>query len=242
MRVPRLFSCQPLVANTEIALDPAATTHAVSVLRLQTDAPLTLFDGRGGEYPATLTRVDKTAVLARLGAHRAVERELPFPVVIAQALAKGERMDLVVQKATELGASALQPVATERSEVKLDTERAVKRVAHWQGVVRAASEQCGRNRLMEVRAPLAFDACLRQAAGLRLVLVADGTALRRLPRPDADGLVLLIGPEGGLSDAEIARAEEAGFVRVSLGTRVLRTETAAIAALGAVQVLWGDAG
>ena len=242
MRIPRLHSPNPLAADTEVALDPVAAQHAVAVLRLAVGAELTLFDGRGGEHPATLTRLDKTAVLARVGAHRAVERELPFPVTVAQALARGERMDLVVQKATELGASVLQPLATERSEVKLDTARTAKRLAHWQGVVRAASEQCGRNRLMAVRAPLALETFLAEAVGQRVVLAADGRAFGRLPAPTGDGLVLLVGPEGGLSAAEVARAEAAGFVKANLGPRVLRTETAAIAALAAVQALWAEAG
>jgi 16S rRNA (uracil1498-N3)-methyltransferase len=150
-------------------------------------------------------------------------------------------VDLVVQKATELGATALVPLITERSEVRLDAERAAKRVAHWQGVVRAACEQCGRNRLPEVGAPRPLDAFLAEApaAALRLLLAPDGTAPRDLPRPGAAGVVLLVGPEGGLSEAEAARAAAAGFVGASLGPRVLRTETAALAALAAVQAVWG---
>lgn len=241
MRVPRFFSPVALAEGHEVALDPSAAQHAIAVLRLASGAPLTLFDGSGGEHPATLIQVAKSAARARIGAKRAVEHEPPFPVVLGQALAKGERMDLVVQKATELGATALMPLATERSEVRLDAERAARRVAHWQGVVRAACEQCGRNRLPMVGAPQALDEFLAAtpAAALRLTLAPDGVALRDLPRPDAAGVVLLIGPEGGLSEAEVARATAAGFVRASLGPRVLRTETAALAALATVQAIWG---
>ena len=228
-----------------MVLDATAAQHAVAVLRLGVGAPLVLFDGTGGEHPAELVQVGKSAVRARVGAKRSPELELPFPVMLGQALAKGERMDLVVQKATELGASTLVALATERSEVKLDAERAAKRVAHWQGVVRAACEQCGRNRLMQVATPQALDAFLAGGAdaggtvALKLVLAPEGKALRELPRPTTAGVVLLVGPEGGLSEAELARAEAAGFGRASLGPRVLRTETAAIAALAAIQAVWG---
>ena len=149
---PRFFSTAPLAAEAELELDAAAANHATRVLRLGAGAALTLFDGRGGEYPATLLAVARERVTARTGAHLAREAELPFPLVLGQALAKGERMDLVVQKAVELGATVLQPLATARSEVRLDAARAAKRLVHWQGVVRGACEQCGRNRLLERRA------------------------------------------------------------------------------------------
>jgi len=241
MRAPRLFSSTPLVEGDEVALDPAAAQHAVAVLRLEVGAPVTLFDGNGGEHPARLVGASKRRATAIVGAKIAVERELPFPVVVAQALAKGERMDLVVQKATELGASAIVPLATERSEVRLDGERAAKRLQHWQGVVRAACEQCGRNRLPTLSTPMPLDAFLSAAPleAQRLVLAPEGAELRALPRPTAAGVVLVVGPEGGLSEAEVGRAIAAGFAAASLGPRVLRTETAALAALSAAAALWG---
>ena len=238
MSAPRFFSSAPLAPEAELVLDADAAQHAIRVLRLRAGDALTLFDGRGGEYPATLLAVARDRATVRTGPRLAREAEPPFPVVLGQALAKGERMDLVVQKAVELGATAVQPLATARSEVRLDAERAAKRLAHWQGVVRAACEQCGRNRLPELRPPLELSVWLATpAAPNRIVLAADGAPLATLPRPVA-GLALLIGPEGGLEPAELAAAEAAGFVRASLGPRVLRTETAALAALAVVQSAW----
>jgi len=243
VRVPRFFSPSPLAEGIEVALDADAAQHAAVVLRLPVGAPIVLFDGRGGEHPAELTVVARSGVRARVGTKRDLDRVPSFPVVLAQALAKGERMDLVAQKATELGASRLAPIATARSEVKLDATRAAKRLAHWQGVVRAACEQCGRNRLMEVDAPTSLATWLAAvpADALRLVLAADGAALGTLPRPGPGGVALLVGPEGGLTEVELAAAAASGFQPASLGPRVLRTETAAIAALASVQVLWGGA-
>lgn len=241
MRVPRFHSPAPLSEGAEVALDAVAAQHAVAVLRLGVGAELVLFDGAGGEHPATLTRVSKHAVMARLGARRAVAREAPWPLMLGQGLARGERMDLVVQKATELGATAIAPLLTERVEVRLAGDREDRRVAHWRGVARGAAEQCGRDRLPTVDAPQPLARFLEASdpAALRLVLAPEGRALRALPPPGPAGAVLVVGPEGGLSDAEVARAEAAGFIRASLGPRVLRTETAGLAALAAFTALWG---
>jgi 16S rRNA (uracil1498-N3)-methyltransferase len=244
MTGPRLFHPLPLAADTEVVLDPVAAGHAVRVLRLAPGAPLVLFDGLGGEYAATLLAVGKRGASARVGALRAREAESPLDLTLAQGIARGERMDLVVQKSVELGVRRLQPLVTARCQVRLDAERSAHRVQHWRGVVRAACEQSGRNRLPEVLPPQAFGTWLAGTgdAGLRLVLDPGAPrGLRELPPPDG-AVLLLVGPEGGLDEAELAATRAAGWVPVRLGPRVLRTETAGLAALAALQALWGDLG
>jgi 16S rRNA (uracil1498-N3)-methyltransferase len=180
-----------------------------------------------------------------VGAPRAVDRESPLAVTLAQGMSSGERMDYTVQKAIELGAAGIRPLATSRSVVRLDAERAQKRIAHWQAVVIAACEQCGRNSVPQVLPVMNYYDWLahevgEQAGTLRVLLSPSApTALRDLPRP-AGSATLLAGPEGGLSPQEERDAQTAGFTPVRLGPRVLRTETAALAALSAMQTLWGD--
>jgi len=237
----------PLASGATIALPPQAGAHVARVLRLVVGDELTLFDGRGGEWQARITGVRGKAVEATVGAHLAVERESPLQVTLLQALARGEKMDWVLQKATELGVARIVPVATERSVVQLDGERADRRIAHWQGVVAAACEQCGRNRLPEILPPARLEAaCAASTATLKLLLAPGATAslaaVAASATRAANGLALLIGPEGGLADAEQAVAMRAGFQPVSFGPRVLRTETASIAALGLLQGLAGDLG
>ena len=242
MRLTRVFSDRPLGAHRELTLGASAAAHVGRVLRLGVGAELTVFDGSGGEYPATIVESRSSVLRVRLGEHCPLERESPLAVTLAQGLARGERMDWVLQKATELGVAVVAPLITERSVVKLDARQAAKRREHWRGVMIAACEQCGRNRLPDVRAPAPFDEWLRTAgSGVRLLL--DPTAssgLQAIGKPPA--LTLLIGPEGGLSPAERTLAIEAGFLPVRMGPRVLRTETAAIAAISALQALLGDLG
>lgn len=242
MRIPRFHSPVALGAGQSVALDDNAFNHAVRVLRLAPGAPLVLFDGRGGEWEAVLGEVGKRGASATLLAHRARECESPLQVVLAQGVAKGERMDFALQKAVELGVAAIQPVLTARSVVQLDAGRWEKRLAHWSGVVIAACEQCGRNRIPEVAEPLPLAALL--AAPPTCGLVLDPTAGRglRALAPPSGRLSLLVGPEGGLSEAEVQAALAAGWHGVHLGPRVLRTETAGVAALAAITALWGDLG
>jgi 16S rRNA (uracil1498-N3)-methyltransferase len=222
---------------------PADQAHHVAhVLRLAAGDALTVFDGRGQEYPAVIERIAKSAVTLRVSAARTVDRESPLEVTLAQGISSGERMDYTVQKAVELGIGAIQPLAVERSVVRLSAERAARRVAHWQAVAIAACEQSGRNRVPPVLpvASLATWLADARADALRLTLSPGAAStLRELGRP-AGPVVLLIGPEGGLSPREQEDAQAFGFKPLRLGPRVLRTETAAVAALAAMQALWGD--
>ncbi|MDB5904085.1 MAG: ribosomal methyltransferase RsmE [Betaproteobacteria bacterium] len=216
--------------------------HVAHVLRLAAGDAVTVFDGRGHEYAGVIERIAKSAVTLRVGDPERVNRESPLAITLAQGISSGERMDFTVQKAVELGAASIQPLATERSVVKLGGERAVKRVEHWRGIAIAACEQSGRNCVPEVHPVASLTAWLAQVprAALRLTLSPGATAtLRELPRPDG-AIVLLVGPEGGLSPREQDDARAAGFSPLRLGPRVLRTETAALAALAAMQATWGD--
>ena len=213
------------------------------VLRLAEGAAITLFDGRGTEYDAVISACARNTVRVRVLGERNADRESPLQVTLVQAVSAGERMDFTVQKAVELGVAAVQPVLSERCVVRLSGERAEKRVAHWQAVVVAACEQCGRNIVPPVHALLPFATWLEQFAaepGQRILLAPGGDVrLQELGRPEGR-VTLLAGPEGGLTPAEAGDAGRAGFRALQLGPRTLRTETAALAALAAMQALWGD--
>ena len=242
MTTPR-FYCPEILARSGVAeLPEQAAHHAARVLRLQPGDPVSVFNGRGGEGDARITDIGKRNVTLEIVGWQAVERESPLQILLAQAISAGDKMDFTLQKAVELGIANIQPLAGERSVVRLSGERADKRVAHWQGVVVAACEQSGRNRVPEVAPirPLLDWLGQQDRPGLRLMLspVAE-TGLRDLPRPDGN-ITLLVGPEGGLSPAEAEAALRYGYTPVRLGARVLRTETAALAALAAMQTLWGD--
>ena len=223
-------------------MPPAESHHVSHVLRLSAGDAVTVFDGRGNEYDATIARVAKSGITLNVGEARKVDRESPLEVTLAQGISSGDRMDYTVQKAVELGIASIQPLATERSVVRLDPERAAKRVAHWQAIAIASCEQCGRNRVPQVLAVKALTAWLgAPPPAVHRLTLAPGAALRlaELARPQG-AIVLLAGPEGGLSPREREDAEGAGYTPVRLGPRVLRTETAAVAALAAMQTLWGD--
>jgi 16S rRNA (uracil1498-N3)-methyltransferase len=237
-----------------IDLPAAVAHHASRVLRLREDDPVTLFNGEGGEFEARLTRIESRLVSAVVGKHHAVERESPLQVLLLQGLAGAERMDYVIQKAVEMGVAAIAPVTMARSVTRLDAARASKRAEHWRSVIAASCEQCGRNRLPLLHPLRDFDAALgspdsvdpgadlgvRTGAALSLVLSpGDGSSLTAFDRPSG-AIRLLIGPEGGLSPDELAAAQRAGFRTARLGPRVLRTETAGVAALAAMNALWGD--
>ncbi|MCA1799067.1 MAG: 16S rRNA (uracil(1498)-N(3))-methyltransferase [Xanthomonadaceae bacterium] len=238
MRGIRVFHAEPLTDDASFTLAPGAARHLVRVLRLRAGARFTVFDGSGREWPAEL--VDEKGD-ARTGVGAAVDRESPLPVTLVQGVSKGERMDIAVQKAVELGAVAIWPVIAERSVVQLDAQRAARRVAHWQGIAVAACEQCGRNLVPRVHEPMPFADWLAANELPTLVLEpgANATLADAAVQPGA-GVALLVGPEGGFSESELAAARAAGCTAVRLGPRVLRTETAGIAMLAALQALYGD--
>ncbi|HUN76134.1 MAG TPA: 16S rRNA (uracil(1498)-N(3))-methyltransferase [Steroidobacteraceae bacterium] len=244
MRLTRVHTDQPLAPRSSVLLEGAAANHIRRVLRLAPGDAVTLFDGSGGEYEARIEGLRKDAVMVAVGPHRAVQRESPLALTLVQGVSRGERMDLVVQKATELGVRRIVPVLTERTVVRLDAAQADSRLRHWRAVAVGACEQCGRNIVPEVAPPLALPQFLRAAAAddprsARVVLLPGGSLrVRDLDR--VSGLTLLIGPEGGLAELEQRAAADAGFRALSLGPRVLRTETAAIASLAAIQQHLGD--
>ena len=239
----RLYSPVRLRANTELQLGGAQAQYVGRVLRLRPGDSLTVFDGNGGEYAATIARVTKQELALDVGAHRSGTAESPLRLRLVQGVSRGEKMDTVVQKATELGVHRISPVLTEFSVVRLDAERAAKRHAHWQKVAQSACEQCGRNIVPSVDPPRSLDAWFADEGNLRdpsLILHAGaGDSMAAMPSP-GNAVTLLVGPEGGFSDAELARAAGAGVRAVSLGPRILRTETAALAALCVAQAAWGD--
>lgn len=249
MRLTRIYVDAPLAAGAAVALPPAPAQHVARVLRLQVGAPLRAFNGQGGEFDAVIESMQRDAVLLRIGAHHHCGAESPLQVTLLQGIARGEKMDLILQKATELGVTAVVPVVAARSTVKLDERTAQRRVLHWQGVVAAACEQSGRDRLPAIAAPLPLAAAVAATqAQLKLLLVPEAGAgtLRTLLAAAAAGslqvpsICLLVGPEGGLDPQEVRLAKDAGFQPCQLGPRVLRTETAALTALAALQSLAGD--
>jgi 16S rRNA (uracil1498-N3)-methyltransferase len=232
----------PLAAGTRVTLEGGAARHVTRVLRLRVGEALTLFNGSGGEYAASIEQSQGGRVAVAIGAQRALERESPLALILAQGVSRGERMDLVVQKATELGVSGLVPVLTERSVVRLTAQQAERRLNHWRAIAVAACEQSGRNRLPAIASPVPLKDFLRTNTdgSMRLLLSPAATAtLADLPRL-VSAVTVLIGPEGGLAQAEQEAAVAAGFKPVRLGPRVLRTETAAITALALLQRQFGD--
>jgi 16S rRNA (uracil1498-N3)-methyltransferase len=241
MRLTRVHVPVALAPEARHVIEGAAAAHIVRVLRLRIGDSLTVFDGGGGEYPARIADFGKGTVVIQAGAHQPSERESPLGVTLVQGISRGERMDWVMQKATELGVCRIVPLITERTVVRLDERQIENRLRHWRAIVVGACEQCGRNRVPEVTGPTALEPYLATpSSGRRLMLSPSGTLrVRELDRSVA-ALALLVGPEGGLSEAEQQRAQAAGFAALRLGPRVLRTETAAIAALTALQVQLGD--
>lgn len=242
MRIPRIYLPIPLAIEITVALSGNAFQRVVRVLRLKAGDPVVLFNGEGGEFRARLIAVEKRSATASIEAFVAREAESPLEIILAQGVSRGEHMDYTLQKAVELGVSAIAPLITERSVASLEGQRLDKRLLHWQGVVISACEQCGRNRLPSLLEPMKLSVWLanKPVQDLALVLAPHATrGLRDLLR-STSAITLLIGPEGGLSPTEIALTQERSFIGIRLGPRVLRTETAGVSALAALQVLWGD--
>ena len=243
---PRIYIAGEIARDALVSLDEAASRHVAGALRLRVGAPVTLFNGSGGEFAARVERVGRKSVAVRILGFLPAERETPLPVALGLAISRGDRMDYAVQKSTELGATAIYPLVTERTEVRLQGDRKDKKRAHWQQIAVSACEQCGRNRVPAVHEIQPLGAWLENLApaegvgtDCRLVLHPHGVqGLDGMPRPTS--VSLLIGPEGGLSETEVDLARAARFCPMRLGPRILRTETAPVAALSILQFKWGD--
>jgi 16S rRNA (uracil1498-N3)-methyltransferase len=241
--MPRFYLPLPLTVGQRVTL-PDTLAHHIQVLRLAEGAPISLFNGAGGEYGATLRELGRRSASADIDAHHAVETELPFAVTLAQALPEASKMDWIIEKAMELGVAAIEPLAAQRCVVRLSAERAEKKLAHWQAIIASAAEQCGRNRLATLAPPQDYKQWIARApehAQPRIILSPRATeslaGWARARPPQA--VTLVIGPEGGLSEAEEDLALRHGALALSMGPRVLRTETAALAAVAVLSAAWG---
>ncbi len=241
MRIPRIYTDQILACEQNILLENTAATHINRVLRLKTGAELTLFNGLGGEYKAIIESADKRRVTVKITRHNARESESPLDITLAQGISRGERMDYTIQKAVELGVTRIVPIKTERCTVKLDETRSKKRIAHWQKIIISACEQCGRNQIPMIENITTYEKWLAQPHNaLNLILDPNADSrMTQLKKPSTT-INLTIGPEGGFDNKELTLAQTHQYTGIRLGPRILRTETAAIAALSVLQSLWGD--
>lgn len=241
MRTVRIYQPGSYQCGDLLALSPEASQHVAVVLRMQVGEQLTLFCGDNREFAVTIEAVKKKQVMVVIDAVSEINKESPLTIHLAQAISKGERMELVMQKAVELGVTSITPIISERCVVKLDQERMHKKLHQWQAIVIAACEQSGRNTVPTVQQPLTLERYLHEeSAQLKLMLHPGGNKNWRDYTFAQQSFALLIGPEGGLSDAEVQRAGAQGFQPLSLGPRILRTETAAITALSVLQAVAGD--
>ena len=239
--IPRVFVTQALAEGATIELPDDKRHHLATVLRLSAGDALVLFNGDGAEYAATLTTADRKRAEARIDQRTTPARESPLEITLLQAVARGDRMDFALSKAVELGVTAIQPVFTARGQVKLDGARLTKKQGHWQRIVESAAEQSGRLICPPLLDAVDLSDCLQAPADAerRLMLAPEAAAGLQAQAP-ATRIALLIGPESGLSNDEIERATAAGWQALALGPRILRTETAGMAALAALQTAWGD--
>lgn len=241
MRISRIYHPGSLSRNSEIELASQAATHLARVLRCKKGDELILFNGNGFEYPALITRLHRNQVWVTVQSENSVNRESPLTITLAQAISKGERMDYTIQKAVELGVSKIIPVTTERS-ANIKPDRIRKKQHHWQNIASSACEQCGRNVVPEIGATMSLAQLLANCDKNAINLILDPATNNNINaiHYSHENIILLIGPEGGLSANEISLCQQHGFTGVSMGPRILRTETAAITALSAIQFHWGD--
>lgn len=240
--MPRFYCAQPLVIGETIAL-PEHIVHHVQVLRLAANDCITLFNGSGGEYIATLAAIEKKRARAEIKLFSPREVELPYTITLVQALPETSKMDWIIEKAVELGVTAIQPLAAQRCVVKLSGERAVKKLTHWQGIIISAAEQSGRNRLAHLADPANFnDWIAQQNLHLRILLTprAEQSLSDWARHHPPQSVALMVGPEGGFTSAEEIMAARQGALLLSMGPRVLRTETAGLAALTALNAMWEE--
>lgn len=239
MRLSRIYIAQPLRPGIVVDLDAQAARYIGQVLRLRAGDSFTLFDGSGRDYTAELMNCERKACRAHIGEVSAGEKPARLQLHLAIGISRGERMDLAIQKSVELGVTEITPLQTERSVVQLSPDRVERRITHWQGVIIGACEQSGRSLLPRLHPPAVLGDWLSDRRHGVLLDHRAALTLSSLPDP-GESLTLLVGPEGGLSEAEREMASRSGFTGVRLGPRVMRTETAPLAALAAIQTLWGD--
>jgi len=243
MSQPRFFCPPPLPASGTFELPRDAAHHAHRVLRLRVNDPVQIFDGAGRVLDGRIAEIKGQRVFVHELQACISETEPVLGITLAQAMVGSEKMDWVVQKATELGVVAIQPVQAQRSVARLNSERAEKRTAHWHSVTVSACEQCGRNSLPSINPPIdlaAWLASIRTAPATKLILHPEGAIPLQMQSPSDHNVILMVGPEGGFTEDEIKMAHFAGFSPIRLGKRILRTETAALAGIAAIQTLWGD--
>ncbi|MDO6422033.1 16S rRNA (uracil(1498)-N(3))-methyltransferase [Saccharophagus degradans] len=240
MRIPRIYIDKPITANSNLELDGPTAHYLLKVLRMESGRELILFNGQGGEYNAIIESAGKKSLTCTVADHTPKECESTLNTELAIGVSRGERMDWVLQKATELGVSRIVPLFAERTEVKLKGERLDKKVQHWQQILISACEQCTRNTLPVLATPTTLEQYVKTSQAEQKFVLHHRTEkqLRDITKPQS--AALLIGPEGGLTEEEIKIAEAHGFNPLALGPRVLRTETAPIAALSVLQFVWGD--
>ncbi|MGE3919779.1 MAG: 16S rRNA (uracil(1498)-N(3))-methyltransferase [Gammaproteobacteria bacterium] len=244
MRIPRIYHSGQLTTGTEVELTQEASHHLVRVLRLSLHAQVVIFNGEGGEYKTRISKLNKKNVSVFIEDFHSIQKESPLKIHLAQSIVKSDKMDLVIQKATELGVESLTPLYTQHGEHKYSPDRLDKRLQHWRNIAISASEQCGRDTLMTIHGPQEIIEFVGQQNQKMTCFILHPNVSTKfsnsliIERP----IILLIGPEGGLSEYEVEHAAKQGFKMVNFGPRIMRAETAAIASLAVIQYLWGDIG